>query len=190
MIIHGNTIISEDLFDKHFICDLNSCKGACCIEGDYGAPLTSDEVEFLEQELNTIKPFLSNEGLQVIEEKGVVERDKDGDLVTTCRTSGECSFAIYDQGVLACGIEKAFKAGATSFQKPVSCHLYPIRIHQVGDYEALNYHRWSICECARVLGKKEKMPVFRFLKQALIRRYGTEWYDELELIYKAYLAEN
>jgi len=158
MIIHGNTIISEDLFDK-------------------------------QQELDAVKPYLSKEGIKVIEEKGVVETDKDGDLVTTCRSSGECSFAIYEQGVLACGIEKAFKAGATSFQKPISCHLYPIRIHQVGDYEALNYHRWSICECARVLGKNEKMPMFKFLKQALIRRYGIEWFEELELIYEAYLAE-
>ncbi len=186
MLIHEQTILSEDLFDKHFICDLSACKGACCIEGDAGAPLLPEEAVLLAQDLENIKPYLSPEGLATIEQRGVAEKDKDGDLVTTCRQTGECSFAIYEQGVLGCGIERAFKAGATSFQKPISCHLYPIRITPVGDYEALNYHRWEVCKPACELGEKHKMPVYAFLEGALVRKYGEAWYKELKLIAEAY----
>lgn len=180
MIIHENTLLSEDLFEKHFICDLGKCKGACCVEGDFGAPVTQEEIETLNEILPAISPYLRREGLEVIAKKGVSETDCDGDLVTTCLPTGECSFAVYENGVLGCGIEKAWKAGATSFRKPLSCHLYPIRVSSVAEYDALNYHRWEVCKPACRLGEEHKVPLYRFLKDALVRAYGREWYDELD----------
>lgn len=189
MIIHRNTLISEDLFERYFICDLHQCKGACCVEGDFGAPLQQEEVDLIKDDLRNIMPFLSEEGKAVITTNGVVETDKEGDLVTTCRTTGECCFAIYENGLLSCGMEKAYQAGNTNFIKPLSCHLYPIRINKVGIYDALNFHKWDICNCALKLGNQNKIPVFRFLKNALIRKYGEDWFMELEQIYEAYLLE-
>lgn len=188
MIIHEQTLLSEDLFEKHFICDLQQCKGACCVEGDFGAPLDEAEIDVLQKELSNLKPFLTQEGLDVIAQKGIWERDKDGDLVTTCLPSGECVFAIRENGILGCGIEKAWKQGATNFQKPVSCHLYPIRINKVGDYDALNYHKWDVCKPACKLGEAHKVPVYKFLKAPLMRMYGEAWYNELDEIAQAYLA--
>lgn len=189
MIIHENTLLSEDLFDKHFICDLNACKGVCCVEGDYGAPLNDVELNILNDLLPKVEPFLTAEGIAVIKEKGVSELDKDGDLVTTCLPSGECVFAISNNGILACGIENAWKAGAIDFQKPISCHLYPIRINKVGDYDALNYHKWEICKPACSLGEKHKTPLYQFLKAPLIRAYGEGWYNELDGIAEALKEE-
>jgi hypothetical protein len=189
MIIHEQTLISEDVFEKKFICDLSRCKGACCIEGEQGAPLDEDEIRLLEKELDQIKPFLTPEGVAAIEAKGFWETDPDGDLVTTCLPAGECNFSIYTDGVLGCGIEQAWKAGKTTFRKPISCHLYPIRIAQVGDYEALNYHRWDVCKPACQLGEQHKVPVYRFLKDALIRKYGESWYKELDGIAEALKEE-
>lgn len=186
MIIHEQTLLSEDLFEKQFICDLQRCKGACCVEGDFGAPLNEDEIALLEQELTALQPFLTDEGLEVIAEKGVWERDKDGDLVTTCLPTGECVFAINEQGILGCGIEKAWRNKATNFQKPISCHLYPIRINNVGEYDALNYHKWGVCKPACELGEAHQMPVYKFLRGPLIRKYGEEWFNELEEIAEAY----
>lgn len=185
MIIHENTLLSEDLFEKHFICDLSKCKGACCVEGDYGAPVTPEEIKTLEDIIPLLEPYLTKEGLDVIKAKGVSEKDRDGDLVTTCLPTGECSFAIYDNGILGCGIEKAWKAGAVDFQKPLSCHLYPIRVNKVAEYDALNYHRWEICKPACKLGEEHQVPVYRFLKGALVRAYGEEWYNELDAIAEA-----
>ncbi len=189
MIIHQNTLISQDILEKNFICNLNKCKGACCVEGEFGAPITKDEINILEQEIKHIKPFLSEKGITVIEEKGVWEKDTDGDLVTTCLPSGECNFSIYENGILGCGIEKAWKEGKTYFRKPISCHLYPIRISKVGDYEALNYNKWNICKPACTLGNKQQVPIYKFLKEALIRNYGEDWYTELDEIANAYLKE-
>lgn len=186
MIIHENTLLSEDLFEKKFICDLNACKGACCVEGDFGAPITEKDEAILQDILPSITPYLSAEGLKVIEEKGISELDKDGDLVTTCLPSGECVFAVYDSGILSCGIERAWKDGAITYQKPLSCHLYPIRINQVGDYEALNYHKWEICKPACSLGEKHQVPVYKFLQAPLERAYGKAWFTELEAIAEAY----
>lgn len=185
MIIHENTLLSEDLFDKHFICDLNACKGACCVEGDYGAPITPEDIAILDEIVPLIKPFLSADGLMVINSRGVSEVDKDGDLVTTCLPTGECSFAVYENGILSCGIEKAWKAGVIDYQKPLSCHLYPIRVNRVGDYDALNYHKWDVCKPACEMGKQHQVPVFKFLKVPLIRAYGQSWYNELEGIAEA-----
>jgi hypothetical protein len=189
MIIHEPTLISEDLLEKFFICDLNTCKGACCVEGDFGAPLEDDERDTLQHELENIKPYLSSEGLSVIALKGIAEKDKEGDLVTTCTKSGECVFSIYEHGVLGCGIEKAWKDGATTFQKPISCHLYPIRVTKVAQYDALNYHRWEVCKPACRLGEQHKVPVYQFLQGALTRKYGAAWYIELCNIAEAYLQK-
>ncbi len=186
MIILENTLISEDLFDKNFICNLSKCKGACCVEGDQGAPLNEDELEAIERNLEAIKPYLTPASLKAIDEKGSWETDPEGDLVTTCLPSGECNFSRYENGILSCGMEQAWKDGKSNFRKPVSCHLYPIRVAQVGEYEALNYHRWDVCKPACALGDEHQVPVFKFLKDALIRKYGEDWYAELEAIGEAY----
>ncbi len=182
MIIHDNTILSEDLFDKHFICDLNACKGACCIEGDAGAPVTDEEISILEEILPKLTAYLSPEGLNLISEKGVSELDKDGDAVTNCLPDGTCVFAVSNNGILSCGIENAFNAGAVDFIKPLSCNLYPIRVSKVGDYDALNYHKWDICSPACKLGEQHQVPIYKFLKTPLIRAYGQNWYNELDAI--------
>lgn len=189
MIIHRDTLISEDLLEKNFICNLKKCKGACCVEGEFGAPLSEHEIGILQAELEHIKPYLSPKGQHALDKHGVWEKDSDGDLVTTCLPSGECNFSIYDNGILACGIEKAWKEGKTTFRKPISCHLYPIRISQVGDYEALNYNRWDICKPACTLGNKHQVPIYKFLKESLIRKYGEDWYSELEALAEAYLKD-
>lgn len=189
MIIHEQTLISEDLFERNFICNLSKCKGACCVEGEQGAPLNESEIALLEKELNQIKPYLTEQSLEAINQKGFWETDPEGDLVTTCLPTGECNFSRYENGILSCGIEQAWKDGKTSFRKPISCHLYPIRISQVGEYEALNYHRWDVCKPACALGDEHQLPVYRFLKDALIRQYGEEWYNELDEIGTAYLEQ-
>ncbi len=186
MIIHEPALVSEDLFEKHFICDLGKCKGACCIEGDFGAPISEDEIKTLEKDLQHILPYLPEKSQQDLLKRGVWEKDVDGDLVTTCQPTGECNFAYYDeQRVLSCGIEQAWKEKKTDFQKPISCHLYPIRVARVGEFEALNYDRWDICKPACSLGEQHQMPVFRFLKSALVRKFGEQWYSELEEISEA-----
>lgn len=187
MILLENTIVSEDVLDKHFICNLSACKGACCVEGDFGAPLTEEEISTLSSEIENLKPFLSHEGLAAITQNGFWEHDSDGDLVTTCLPTGECNFSLRDaNGTLKCGIEAAYKAGKSSLYKPLSCHLYPIRISKVSAYEALNYHKWDICAPACALGKEHQVPVYQFLKDALIRKFGADWYQELDAIATQY----
>lgn len=187
MILLENTIVSEDVLDKHFICNLSACKGACCVEGDFGAPLTEEEISTLSSEIENLKPFLSHEGLAAITQNGFWEHDSDGDLVTTCLPTGECNFSLRDaNGTLKCGIEAAYKAGKSSLYKPLSCHLYPIRISKVSAYEALNYHKWDICAPACALGKEHQVPVYQFLKEALTRKFGADWYQELDAIATQY----
>jgi hypothetical protein len=185
MIIHEQTLISEDVLEKNFICNLGKCKGACCVEGEQGAPVSKEEITLIEKDLEQIKPYLTPQSIKAIEAKGFWETDPEGDLVTTCLPTGECNFSIYKDGILGCGIEQAWKDGKTTFRKPISCHLYPIRISQVGEYDALNYHRWDVCKPACKLGNEHKVPVYRFLKDALIRKYGEAWYAELDGIAEA-----
>ena len=180
MIIHENTLLSEDLFEQNFICNLSKCKGACCVEGDQGAPISKEEIAAIAENLESIRPFLTEPSLKAISQKGFWETDPEGDLVTTCLPTGECNFSIYKDGILGCGMEQAWKEGKSTFRKPISCHLYPIRISQVGEYEALNYHRWDVCKPACALGNEHKVPVYSFLKDALIRKYGEGWYNELD----------
>ncbi len=182
MIVNGNTIISDDLKESYFVCDLSKCKGACCVEGDLGAPLTNQELSKLEAAFEDIKPYLSEEGRTAIEEQGLYVFDEDREFSTPTVNGKECAYAIFDKnGVAKCTIEQAYKDGKTDFRKPISCHLYPVRISKYDQYDALNYDRWHICSPACELGKELKVPLYRFVKDALVRKYGQEWYDNLVL---------
>lgn len=183
MVQHDNVLLSDDIFDHHFVCDLTKCKGACCVEGDAGAPLEESELDLLEKDFTAIKPYLSPVGLQEIENQGLYTIDDDGDFTTPIIKGRECAYAVYEEsGLLACGIEKAWKEGKTTFQKPMSCHLYPIRAKTFGEQTVLNYDRWHICAPACDLGKSLKIRVFEFLKAPLIRKFGEKWYQELDTI--------
>ena len=184
MIQIGDKIVSKDLFDFHFICHLQKCEGNCCVFGDSGAPLDDTEVKILDQHIESIKPFMRAEGIREVNEQGSWMVDRDGDKVTPLVNREECAYVIFEDGIAWCAIEKAYNKGVVPFQKPVSCHLYPIRVSPLKTGVALNYHRWSICEPARILGKKEQVPVFRFLKDPISRVYGSEFYEELEIVYK------
>lgn len=180
MIQIENTLISFDVFEKKFCCDLQQCKGVCCIEGDSGAPLEKGEPRQIEADYEGIRTFMKPQGIRAVEEQGFAVVDKDGDLVTPLINGGECAYAIEENGVCWCAIEKAWSQGKSAFRKPESCHLYPIRITRYAGFEALNFHKWDICRCARIKGEQEGIPVYRFLKQALIARYGEEWYRQVE----------
>jgi Protein of unknown function (DUF3109) len=180
VILIDDTVISSDIADQFFVCDLGKCKGACCVEGDLGAPLENDELAILKEIYPAVKPYLNAKGIAVIEREGVYVADPDGDFVTPTINNRECAYAIYDdKKVLKCGIEQAYLDGKISFQKPISCHLYPIRITKYDQYDALNYDRWNICNAACHNGKSLGVPIYKFLKAPLIRKYGEKWYDEL-----------
>lgn len=182
-----DVLVSEDLFIRSFACDLGKCKGACCVEGESGAPVAEDEKVQLEKIQEAIRPYLRKEGIAAIEEQGPYVIDADGDVVTPLRDGKECAYTVFDEnGIAKCGIERAYRDGAIQFMKPASCHLYPIRISQVGEMEALNYHRWPICDPALKCGKDLKLPMFRFLKTPLVNRYGEDWYAELEDAYEVW----
>lgn len=182
MIQIDDTIISLDVFKEKFLCNLDACKGECCIEGDAGAPLEEEEVEQLKKVLPVIWEDLSSEAQAVIEKQGVCYKDEDGDLVTSIVNGKDCVFTCYDEkGCCYCAIEKAYREGKVDFYKPVSCHLYPIRVQKYSEFKAVNYHRWSVCKAAVLLGEKEDVPVYKFLKEPLIRKFGEDWYTELEI---------
>lgn len=181
MIVIGNTVISDDVAEKFFVCDLEKCKGACCVEGDMGAPLSEEELPVMEEIFEEVKPYLSRAGLKAIEKQGLYVKDEEGDYSTPTIKGKECAFALYENGILKCGIEKAWLDGKVKFKKPISCHLYPIRIKKYDQYEAVNYERWNICNPACKNGKSLGVPLYKFLKEPLVRKYGEEWYRELEL---------
>jgi hypothetical protein len=191
MVEIGDTIVSFDLFEQQFCCDLDICKGQCCVEGDAGAPLEMDEIAKLEEVLPAIWNDLSEAARKVVDAQGVAYSDAEGDLVTSIVNRRECVFSYIDsaEGVCKCAIEKAYHEGKTSFYKPISCHLYPIRLKKFKDFTAVTYHRWSVCSCAETKGHKLQLPVYKFLKTPLIRRFGEAWYKELEEAAKAYEAE-
>jgi len=181
MIEVGKTLVSDDIIEEQFVCDLNRCKGACCVEGHLGAPLAEQELDQMDRVIKVVKPYLSEKAIEVLETLGGYIVDEDGDYSTSTIDNKECAFAFYDnKGILKCSIEQAEKDGKTDIKKPISCHLYPIRISKLPDFEALNYDRWHICAPACDLGKDLKVPVYKFLKDALIRKYGKGWYEELE----------
>lgn len=180
MIQIEDKLISEDLFSEEFVCNLNKCKGACCIEGDAGAPLEQSEVKILEDIYPKIKSYLRPEGIKAIEEQGTSVEDFEGDLVTPLIDNRDCAYVIFDEnGITKCGIEKAYEEGVIDWQKPISCHLYPIRITEYSTFTAFNYHEWKICSDACALGKELKVPVYKFLKTPLIRKYGEGFYQTL-----------
>lgn len=192
MIAIGNTLISEDILMRYFVCDIASCQGACCVEGDAGAPLEPQEIDILNEIWPLVQPFIPESGVKAIEEQGTFVYDEDGDRVTPLMDGKHCAYTVFTpQGSAQCGIELAWKAGKIKFQKPISCHLYPIRITQLSDgTDALNYHRWQICKAACSHGENLKVPLYRFLREPLIRKYGQVWYDELAEVADAYLAQN
>jgi len=185
MIAIENTLVSDLLLEKKFVCDLHACKGACCVEGESGAPLEKEEIEILQGILEKVKPFMNAEGIAEVEKEGVFVIDSDGDIVTPLVEGDKhCAFAVFEKGIAACAIEKAYLAGKIKFKKPVSCHLYPVRITKYKEFEAVNFHSWNVCKPARTCGNKLNVPVFKFLKEPLIRKYGKNWYEELEEAYK------
>ena len=183
MIVLQNTVISDDIKEKFFVCNLEKCKGACCVEGDLGAPLETEELQILADNYEQIKPYLSDAGRQAIAEQGLYIKDWEDDFSTTTIGNRECAYAIYDENLtLKCGIEQAYLDGKISWKKPISCHLYPIRITKYDGFEALNYDKWQICNPACSFGADLGVRVYQFLKEPLIRKYGAEWYQELETL--------
>ena len=180
MIQIENTLVSFDIFEKKFCCDLVKCKGVCCVDGDSGAPLEKEEPRKIKENYAGILPFMKPEGVKAVEEQGFSMIDRDGDLVTPLIDGRECAYAIEDNGNWWCAIEKAWTKRKSRFRKPVSCHLYPIRITRYLEYEALNYNKWEICSDARLIGDQEGLLLYRFLIEALIARYGEKWYEQFE----------
>lgn len=184
MILIQEILVSSGVIKEQFTCHLDRCKGACCIGGDYGAPIDDDEIPVLEAAFNDIKPFMDESGIVAIEEHGVFQMfDENAFKGVTLRADAACAFVRIDHdGIAQCTIEEAWKAGATDFRKPISCHLYPIRVKKSkkDGFHALNYDKWSLCSPACSLGKQLKMPVYKFLKEAIVRKYGQAFYDELD----------
>ena len=175
MIQIGKAIISDDILEKEFVCNLSACKGACCIDGEAGAPLVDIYAD--------VKPFLRAEGVSAIEEQGAFVKGADGEWETPLINKEECAYVIYsEKGIAKCGLEEAFNNGATKWRKPVSCHLYPVRITEYEELTAVNYHKWQICDPACSLGEELKIPIYKFVKEALIRKFGKVWYQKLENI--------
>ncbi|MDR2680501.1 MAG: DUF3109 family protein [Tannerella sp.] len=187
MIQIGNTNISVDLVERFFTCDLARCKGLCCVEGEAGAPLEKKEFDILRKILPAVWDDLSPEAKEVINRQGIGYVDAEGDIVTSVVNGRDCVFTCYDAGgTCKCAIEKACVEGRTDFMKPVSCHLYPVRVTQYKDYMAVNLHRWSVCRTAEILGTQKHMRVYQFLREPLIRKFGEEWYGALDLCAKKY----
>ncbi|MBO5780514.1 MAG: DUF3109 family protein [Muribaculaceae bacterium] len=185
-----NTLVSLDLAEQFFCCDLDACKGECCIEGDAGAPLTEAEKAEIERILPEIIDDMIPAGRREVEANGVAYIDEEGDLVTTIVEGKNCAFTCYGKdGMCMCAIEKACREGRIDFLKPSSCHLYPLRLTEYPDFTAVNYHRWKICKPAETLGRKLGLRLYQFLKEPLIKRFGQEWYDELCLACEAYLEQ-
>jgi len=178
-----NKIVSTQIFERKFVCDLNACRGACCVQGDAGAPLTIEEASILEGDIDQIIPYMRPEGIAEVEKTGVFYIDQENEMATTLVNDQECAFVYFDEsGITKCAIEKAHKEGKTDFKKPISCHLYPIRVKNFNDFTALNYNEWDICEPACKCGSELNVPVFRFLKEPLIRAFGEEFFNELLIV--------
>lgn len=179
----GKTIVSEDIIEKDFVCNLSACKGACCVDGDAGAPLDEAETKILVDIYPKVKPFLRQEGIAAIEQQGVFITTEDGEFETPLINGADCAYVIFDgKGTALCAIEEAHNQGEVDWKKPVSCHLYPVRVKDYSEFSAVNYHKWEICDDACTLGKELQVPVYKFVKQALIRKFGEDWYLELEKI--------
>jgi hypothetical protein len=177
----GKAIVSEEIIEKDFVCNLSACKGACCVKGDAGAPLEKDEINILATIYDTVKPFLRKEGIEAIEQQGAYIVTENGELETPLVNGAECAYVTFDDKQTAlCGIEEAYNKGLIDWKKPISCHLYPVRVEDYSEFAAVNYHRWPICDDACTLGKELQVPIYKFVKEALIRKFGEDWYMELE----------
>ncbi len=182
-----DTIVALDIVEENFLCDLSACKGECCVEGDSGAPLEDEEVKIIEKLLPEVWNDLSRAAKDVIEKQGPAYEDRDGEMVTSIVNGKDCVFTYYDEkGICKCAIEKAYREGRVDFYKPISCHLYPIRLQKYNSFIAVNYHRWRVCKAAVALGNKNGLKIYQFLKEPLIRRFGEDWYNELSLIAEEY----
>ena len=186
----GDVLLSPDIITEYFCCDYEKCKGACCIEGDAGAPVTLEEISEIENSLDEVWDELSASAQTVIDKQGVAYSDRDGDLVTSIVGGRDCVFTCYENGSCLCALEKAFIQGKTTFCKPISCSLYPIREKQFSNgMIGLNYHRWEVCKDAVIKGKNNNIRVYEFLKDPLTRRFGSQWYEELQELAKTVLTE-
>jgi len=191
MIAIDQILISDEVAQQEFVCNLQACKGGCCVEGDAGAPLEAGEMEILEGIFDQLKPFLSAEGLEEIRQRGKYVFQAESGFTTPAIGQGICAYGVLENGIVKCGIEKAFHAGKTSFIKPISCHLYPIRISRQDLYDALNYEpRDTLCGPACKLGRQLKVPVYRFLKEALIRKFGKGFYETLDQVAREKFRED
>lgn len=181
MIIEiDNVLVSTDIFTEYFCCDLDACKGICCIEGDAGAPVTIDEIAGIEDAIDTVWDDLSATAQAVIDKQGVAYTDRDGDMVTSIVGGKDCVFTCYEKGCCLCALERAWRAGKTAFCKPISCALYPIREKKLSNgMVALNYNRWDVCHDAVKKGNELRLPVYRFLRDPLVRRFGEDFYQQL-----------
>jgi hypothetical protein len=185
----GKTLVSEEILEAAFVCDLKACKGACCVEGSAGAPLEEGEIPVLDEIYQKVKPFLRPEGVRAIEAQGTHVLGTDGGLETPLVENRECAYVYFEEGIAQCGLERAYKAGAISWKKPLSCHLYPVRVREYTQLTAVNYHQWHICDPACGLGESLKVPVYKFVKDALIRKFGETWYRQLEDVAKEFLKQ-
>ncbi len=187
----GKTLVSESLIDHDFVCNLSACKGACCVEGEAGAPLTKDEAKWLKNNHSKIEPFLPKNGQEALKAQGPFIKMDTGEYETPLVNGRECIYTHFEpDGSAHCGIERAHQAGIVDMKKPVSCHLYPVRVQDYSEFSAVNYHRWAICSDACTLGASLKVPVYQFVKEALIRRFGADWYEELTVVAKTYREQN
>lgn len=185
-----NTLVSLDLAEEFFCCDLEQCKGQCCIEGDAGAPVTHAECREIRRALPATAPFMLPRAMEEVESNGVAYIDEEGDLVTTLLDGRNCAFTCYGPGgVCLCALEAAYRKGLTQWKKPISCSLYPLRLTEYERFTAVNYHRWDICKSARANGRKLGVRLYEFLREPLIERFGQEWYDELALVCSEYLKQ-
>ena len=176
------TIVSEEIFEKEFVCNLTACKGQCCVDGDAGAPLSIEETKILENIFQAVKPYLRPEGLDAIKQQGTCIKGEDGEFETPLVNGSECAYVIFENDKALCGIEKAYIEKKIDWKKPISCHLYPIRLTEYAQFTAVNYHQWHICSPACELGKELSVPVYKFLKEPLIRKFGQNWYQDLEKV--------
>lgn len=181
MIEIDDTLVSTDVLQTRFVCDLNACKGACCVQGDAGAPLENEELKLLEQIFSEVKPYMREEGIKSVELQGKYTKDITGEFVTPLVNNNECAYVVFDSvGIAKCSIEMAYNEGKIEFKKPISCHLYPIRVQAYRNFKAVNYHEWEICEPACECGTKLDVKTHKFLKEPLIRKFGEKWYEKLE----------
>ncbi|MDC1080827.1 DUF3109 family protein [Flavobacteriaceae bacterium] len=190
MLQIGKTLVSEDLLDCDFVCNISQCKGACCVQGEAGAPLEKEELQILEDNFDAIAPYLNSKGKAAIKDQGKFIERVQGEWETPLVNGKECAYTVFtDQGVAQCGIENAHKDGKLDWKKPVSCHLYPVRVQKYDEFSAVNYHHWQICETACSLGAQLKVPIYKFVKEALIRKFGKEWYEQLDQVAQNHFSQ-